>query len=84
MAGGSLKTTTFVASWFRRSSGNTFPSNEVLRVKDITEYSEEFGNRKLRPKERVLAKANRANTRRCGKITPTDFAGRLHVPVLAV
>ena len=50
-------------------------------MKDLTEHSEEVGNRKLRPKEWVLAKANHADTRGLGKIAPDNFAGRLHVTV---
>ena len=50
-------------------------------MKDLTEHSEEVGNRKLRPKERVLTKANHADTRGLGKIAPDDFAGRLYVTV---
>ena len=53
---------------------NSFPSEEFSGVKDLTEpgvkdlteHSEEVGNRELRPKERVLAKANRADSLRRG------------------
>ena len=45
-----------------------FNGSGLLCVKDLTEDSEEVGNRKLRPKQRMLAKANHADTRRLGKI----------------
>ena len=47
------------------------------RVKNFGEHSEEVGHRKLRPKERMLAKANDADARRFGKVAPDDPAGRL-------
>ena len=53
-------------------------------MKDLTEHSEEVGNRKPRPKERVLSKSNHADTRALGKIAPDNFAGRPHVAIFDV
>ena len=60
---------------------NSFSSTELCS-KDLTEHSEEVGDRKLRPKQRMLAKANHADTRRLGKIVTEDFAGCLYVTVV--
>jgi len=61
-----------------------FNGGGLLRVKDLTEDSEEVGKRKLRPKQWMLAKANHADARRLGKIVTEDFAGCLNVTVCAV
>ena len=72
------------SEWPSISRIRSFASNVFLGVKDLTEHSEEVGNRKLRPKEWVLAKANHADTHGLGKIAPDDFAGRLNVTVSTI